>query len=727
MAFDEDTLAMLESFGDVSKYIQPEGLSAGEVGTGLARSVAAGPTFGLSQQLEAGIRAPFTEKSYAEELAGIRQSQRAFEEEYPVAALGTELASGLLLNPLGALGAVGKGGVAVRKATSAAPQIQKLLAAERIAKPAAAVGRFIESKPFAAGATKLLARPSVQTALESYIRTEGTGSDKLKAAVIGGATGGIASYGGTQLGRALSAAGRQSDRLLLSSFDVTGADVKRLLKKQESVGFVPASIDEMGLPKTIREFENLGKIKQKADKLENVTSLNDYAKELGGEIQGVLEEFNPKLKPFPDFTDEHAKRYINSISGKGREKAIEMIYAERDAIISQMRRGGDLLDLQEAKIGLNYTFDNSPLRPTVQKVVRQDLRQEIEDRLAKGAELGKLPETAPEIVKGLNTQFGKAAELRDIFRTRMGSELGGDIIEDGFLSMRTTGGAGTAIQASTQSGNPIPALIGGAMTLARIPEAKRELADVFADPALKKYAPAIGQILEAAPQTLGRAGERFYQQTFEEVPQAKKEREERGRMISDALAVAAGQEVKKDALQELLDAVKKRQPTETKETPASYKPLTAGATKQQKIERFTQEDPIIQSMIYQESKGKIKAKSAKGAGGLMQLMAATAKELGIKDRFDPEQSIDGGTRYYKQMKDKFDDEELALAAYNWGPGSVQKALNKLKKQGRDQTWANIVRYTGAPDETLRYVREVIARRDKIAANAASWWDKNLRG
>jgi|DEB0MinimDraft_10_1074344.scaffolds.fasta_scaffold00880_6 hypothetical protein len=725
MAFDEDTLAMLQSFGDVSQYIQPEGLSAGEFGTGLARSVAAGPTFGLSQQLEAAARAPFSEKTYAEELAGIRQAQRGFEEEYPVTALGTEIASGLLLNPFGALGAVGKGGAAVRKATSAVPQVQKLLAAERIAKPAAAVGKFIESAPGGLAASKLIARPSVQAALESYIRTEGTGSDKLKQAVYGGAAGGVLAGTGKALGKALSGAKTQSDRLLLSSFDVTGADVKRLLKKQESVGFVPASIDEMGLPKTIREFENLDIIDQKADKLENVTSLNKYAKELGGDIQGVLEEFNPKLKPFPDFTDEHAKRYISSISGQGREKAIEMIYAERDAIKSQMLRGGDLLDLQDAKVGLNYTFDDSPLRPTVQKVVRQDLRQEIEDRLRKGAELGKLPEEAFEIVKGLNTQFGKAAELRDIFRARMGSELGGDIIEDGFLLTRTTGGAGTAIQASTQSGNPLPALIGGAMSLARIPEAKRELADVFKDPALQKYAPAIGQILEAA--SVGRVGERAYQQFGEEIPKAEKEREERGRMMSDALAVTAGQEGKKDAFQQLVDEVKKRQPTEARKTTASFKPLSFGASKAQRVERFTQEDPLIQSMIYQESRGKIKAKSRKGAGGLMQIMPKTAKELGVKDVFDPEQSITGGRTYINRLKDRFDDEKLALAAYNWGQGNVQKALNILKRQGRAQTWENIARYTGAPSETLKYVKEVIARREKIAVDPAGWWNSNLKG
>jgi hypothetical protein len=179
---DEESLAALLARADqavsapavVEATPAPE-LSTSDVLTGFTRSAAAGPTFGLSQQLEAAARAPFTEQTYGEELANIRQQQRAFESEYPLSALGTELTTGLLLNPLGALSAVGKGAQAARKATSIAKPIQRLLQAERIAKPAAAVGRFIESKPGGIVASRLLSYPSVQAALESAIRTEGNG------------------------------------------------------------------------------------------------------------------------------------------------------------------------------------------------------------------------------------------------------------------------------------------------------------------------------------------------------------------------------------------------------------------------------------------------------------------------------------------------------------------------------------------------------------------------
>jgi len=81
---------------------------------------------------------------------------------------------------------------------------------------------------------------------------------------------------------------------------------------------------------------------------------------------------------------------------------------------------------------------------------------------------------------------------------------------------------------------------------------------------------------------------------------------------------------------------------------------------------------LLHKVIKQESGYNPKAVSHAGAQGMMQLMPATAKSLGVKDSFDPVENIRGGAKYLRQMYDQFGDWDLALAAYNAGPGAVQK-------------------------------------------------------
>lgn len=82
---------------------------------------------------------------------------------------------------------------------------------------------------------------------------------------------------------------------------------------------------------------------------------------------------------------------------------------------------------------------------------------------------------------------------------------------------------------------------------------------------------------------------------------------------------------------------------------------------------------LFDALVASESNYDPRARSRAGAMGLSQLMPGTAQSLGVTDPFDPWQSLKGGATYLSQMLKRFGDPKLALAAYNAGPGAVEKA------------------------------------------------------
>ena len=116
---------------------------------------------------------------------------------------------------------------------------------------------------------------------------------------------------------------------------------------------------------------------------------------------------------------------------------------------------------------------------------------------------------------------------------------------------------------------------------------------------------------------------------------------------------------------------------------------------------------LVRAVIQAESAFNPRAVSPKGALGLMQLMPATAAEFGVIDAFNPQENVRAGVKYLKQLLDTYDGRvELALAAYNAGPGAVKKYGGKVPPYRETQNYVSRIQGSTGTTSSLASRRPI---------------------
>ena len=413
------------------------------------------------------------------------------------------------------------------------------------------------------------------------------------------------------------------------------------------------------------------------------SNLRDAKESAEGAIQNILQEVDQTRKtgiiPRLDKTLEWIQTKAPATDVKYyKEKVNEFLKALKE------QGQGSLVYLNQQKKAIGENWKQSPeTDPTFWRRFYTDVKETIE-------------EYAPQ-VKQLNKDKRDWLVIEPVIeRARRGAEKPMTPQDLTRALLYTTGGAGLP-GAAYLTGSPIlgTALAGG-LALAGTKPGQRLLGSALT--ASGKAGQTIEQSLpDIARQLVGRgllAGQ--------EKPTS--EQSQQIALTNNEVIPSVDIDSENSMLEQRIMELEKQLNVPT-ETPVGKQNISA---------LISEQPSLIKAIIQTESAGKPQAKSSKGATGLMQLMPGTAKDLGV-DPTDPAQNIEGGTRYINQMMDRFNDERLALAAYNWGPANLQKAINKTTKEGLLPTWENILEVAYVPAETRKYVSKVITKRNQLEA------------
>lgn len=690
----DDSISSL--LGDINAATKEAPLTTPEMVQGFSRSYLAGPSFGFADNAEAAIAAisslfgPETYgQAYGRNLERIRGEQARFKRGVDYLDNLVEIGSGAILNPL------------------------------------AMAGNAMQGARYGASTlTKLATNPISQSAIAAV--GEDNGQDPFKAAMMGAAVGTAGAVVSNKLGKFIGSADQESDRLLTSAYGVTGPDVSRSLRKMGDAVDNLALGDSPPLVNSLRKFQNEGVINASNDVLENTRNLSALKAAKSAEIGNLIRDANEIVPANPNFQMDNILEYTSSLSGTGRKKAEDAAIEELLAL-QQDIGAGTLVDLQRAKTGLNYRFDNTnPYKDDVIKIIRQDLRAEIEKRVDQAAKSGLLPDSVDaQKLKTLNREFGEIAEVKDLFAKKAGRDYGSDVVDDLMLSGSTTGknATGALNIAGAVSGNPAYFGASALLQAAKVPAAKAQLSTALKEADQLKLN-KIGDWLEK--YGTARNVEAAYEATQPEAPYKGEDLS-----VNDLLA-AINQMATREPQAQVAPApspTPARKPILQNEIDSMFKPSSTGGQKGgevmplkaetvekvKKIDdgKFVQKvgqvadsigaDPEdLLQVIHFETGGSFDAaqknKAGSGATGLIQFMPATAKELTgaatkeaatrIMSEMTPTEQLDYVEKYLKPFAGKINNLEDLYMAVLYPKAVGKDSEYALFKRGTTAYWQN---------------------------------------
>lgn len=484
---DKSAASILAEIDGLIEATKPGPLTPGEEAVGLSRSYLSGPTLNFNDEIEAIIASPFTGRTYADELAKINDEQNNFNDQHPIVDTAVSVGSGMALNPFNWI-----------KSLMVGPRALSSLGG-----------------PASRTASNLLLNPAVEAGVAGAGSAQ-EGESRLGQAGVSALVGGATSAVGGVVGDALGRTGKEADRLKLSAYGVKNADISSQIKKMSNAGIanLAGNAGTVPLVRSIDRFEQAGIITATDDVLENLGGIHNAQHQIAGELNNLILDADQVVQPFAGFQTTNADRFIAARSGTARVKAQTALNNEMQALQSQIGTG-TLRDLQDAKIGLNYKWDENPYSEDIIKALRSDLREEIETRVNHAASQGLLAPQAQGAIRTLNREYGDLSELFDAFKKGVASKYGGNVVEDVVGSLRTSGGSGSLNIMSAVTGNPVFAAGGMLLNAARSTGALSAISD-----AARTFRRPLVAAGDALPEILtGRAGSQVYNKVREPAEQ----------------------------------------------------------------------------------------------------------------------------------------------------------------------------------------------------------------